>query len=302
MAEQVGASGCCQVGRLRKGEIIEVNIVKVDTVEMDINTSILASLQLQYPLVRSINSNLSLKMIGLSSLYGLSEFTGVRCLDASNNNLDHVDSAHLSFMTDLRILKLQHNKISQVPSLAANPLLHTLDLSSNAISHVSGLSHLPSLHSLQLSSNRLTSAESVNDLTNCPLLENLELNGNQIRDRDVLVLLSTLPALKWLQMRGNPIASTLIPYRKNIVGTITRLVALDGEAVEERERFFAAAFVSGGTEAEKTARDAFNEAVTVYNVKVTSFPNNILAGMFGFKEKTMFQAEAGSEKAPKVKF
>ena len=52
----------------------------------------------------------------------------------------------------------------------------------------------------------------------------------------------------------------------------------------------------------KTARDAFNEVVTVYNVKVTSFPNNILAGMFGFKEKTMFQADAGSEKAPKVKF
>jgi LemA protein len=37
-------------------------------------------------------------------------------------------------------------------------------------------------------------------------------------------------------------------------------------------------------------------------VKVTSFPNNILAGMFGFKEKTMFQADAASQAAPKVKF
>ncbi len=52
----------------------------------------------------------------------------------------------------------------------------------------------------------------------------------------------------------------------------------------------------------KYARDEFNSAVTDYNVKVTSFPNNILAGMFGFKEKAMFQAEADAQKAPKVKF
>lgn len=52
----------------------------------------------------------------------------------------------------------------------------------------------------------------------------------------------------------------------------------------------------------KVSRDAFNEAVGTYNVKVTSFPNNILAGILGFKEKTMFQAEAGAQSAPKVKF
>ncbi len=50
------------------------------------------------------------------------------------------------------------------------------------------------------------------------------------------------------------------------------------------------------------ARQGFNDVVTTYNVKVTSFPNNILAGMFGFKEKAMFQAEAGAQSAPKVKF
>jgi len=52
----------------------------------------------------------------------------------------------------------------------------------------------------------------------------------------------------------------------------------------------------------KVSRDDFNQAVSTYNVKVTSFPTNILAGMFGFKEKGMFQAAAGSENAPKVKF
>ena len=224
---------------------------------MNVDANILASLQLQYPQVRSINSNLSLRMIGLSSLHGLSEFTGVKCLDASNNVLEFVDPSHISFMSELRILKLQHNKITQVPSLVANPHLHTLDLSSNLVASVSNLSHLPSLHTLLLSNNRLATAESLLDLSNCPLLETLEINSNMINEREMLALLATLPSLKWLQMRNNPLAATLIPYRKNIVGTITQLVALDGEAVEDRERFFAVAFVSGGADAEMGAREAF---------------------------------------------
>ena len=58
-----------------------------------------------------------------------------------------------------------------------------------------------------------------------------------------------------------------------------------------------------GTENRITvARNDFNTAVNEYNVKARSFPMNILAGMFGFKVKEGFKAEAGSEKAPEVKF
>jgi LemA protein len=52
----------------------------------------------------------------------------------------------------------------------------------------------------------------------------------------------------------------------------------------------------------KTSRNGFNEAINTYNVKVRSFPVNILAGMFGFKAKDGFKADAGTEKAPEVKF
>ncbi len=52
----------------------------------------------------------------------------------------------------------------------------------------------------------------------------------------------------------------------------------------------------------KVARNDFNEAVMTYNTEVRSFPMNILAGMFGFKQKTGFAAEPGSDKAPEVKF
>ena len=52
----------------------------------------------------------------------------------------------------------------------------------------------------------------------------------------------------------------------------------------------------------KTARNNYNGSVQTYNVKVRSFPVNMLAGMFGFKVKEEFKADAGAEKAPEVKF
>ena len=58
-----------------------------------------------------------------------------------------------------------------------------------------------------------------------------------------------------------------------------------------------------GTENRITvARKDFNDAVKGFNAKVVTFPNNLLGGMFGFRAKGYFQATAGSEKAPEVKF
>lgn len=51
-----------------------------------------------------------------------------------------------------------------------------------------------------------------------------------------------------------------------------------------------------------TERRAFNEATQSYNSAVRRFPNNIMAGIFGFKQKGYFTAEAGSERAPEVQF
>lgn len=50
------------------------------------------------------------------------------------------------------------------------------------------------------------------------------------------------------------------------------------------------------------ARRDFNTAVQTYNTKVRSFPTNLSAGIFGFKQRTGFKADAGAEKAPKVEF
>jgi len=51
-----------------------------------------------------------------------------------------------------------------------------------------------------------------------------------------------------------------------------------------------------------TARTRFNEAVQGYNGKVRRFPSNITANIFGFDQKSYFEAEKGAEKAPEVEF
>lgn len=52
----------------------------------------------------------------------------------------------------------------------------------------------------------------------------------------------------------------------------------------------------------KVSRNDFNTSVQEYNTTVKTFPNNIFSGIFGFKEKGFFAADAGAEKAPEVKF
>ena len=58
-----------------------------------------------------------------------------------------------------------------------------------------------------------------------------------------------------------------------------------------------------GTENRITvARNDFNDTARSYNTKIKSFPANLLADMFGFKERPYFEADADAKKAPSVNF
>lgn len=58
-----------------------------------------------------------------------------------------------------------------------------------------------------------------------------------------------------------------------------------------------------GTENRITvARKGFNDAVQQYNTQLRIFPNNIFAGMMGFAQKGMFEADQNAQKAPQVQF
>jgi LemA protein len=49
-------------------------------------------------------------------------------------------------------------------------------------------------------------------------------------------------------------------------------------------------------------RRKFNEVAQSYNIYIRRFPQNFLAGMFGFQAKPYFEAMEGAEKAPQVSF
>ena len=48
------------------------------------------------------------------------------------------------------------------------------------------------------------------------------------------------------------------------------------------------------------ARRTYNSAVTDYNLAIRIFPNNLLAGMFGFTESTLFEAAPEERANPNV--
>lgn len=49
-------------------------------------------------------------------------------------------------------------------------------------------------------------------------------------------------------------------------------------------------------------RRTFNTTAQEYNTNIRRFPNNLIAGLFGFDKKAYFQSDAGAEKAPEVQF
>ena len=58
-----------------------------------------------------------------------------------------------------------------------------------------------------------------------------------------------------------------------------------------------------GTENRCTiARQNFNEVARAFNTYLRRFPNNIIAGAFGFEKKPYFEADEDAKKAPKVEF
>jgi len=51
------------------------------------------------------------------------------------------------------------------------------------------------------------------------------------------------------------------------------------------------------------ARQAYNDAVTLFNTTRERFPTNLIAGMFNFAEAQLFQVDSAAERnAPQVKF
>ena len=60
--------------------------------------------------------------------------------------------------------------------------------------------------------------------------------------------------------------------------------------------------LSGTENRVAVARKDYNDSVKVLNTSIKKFPNNVLAGMFGFEEETYFEANEKSTEVPSVSF
>ena len=50
------------------------------------------------------------------------------------------------------------------------------------------------------------------------------------------------------------------------------------------------------------SRQFYNDAVTIYNDKIQVFPDNLVAGILGFREEALFKTDDAAKAAPKVEF
>jgi LemA protein len=50
------------------------------------------------------------------------------------------------------------------------------------------------------------------------------------------------------------------------------------------------------------ARNNFNDAARVFNTFIKQFPNNLIASFTKFNDRPYFEAQEGTEVAPKVEF
>lgn len=103
-------------------------------------------------------------------------------------------------------------------------------------------------------------------------------------------------------------SASLANYQRaqgQLQGSFSRLMAVaesypDLKTTQQFQNF--QTDISGTENRINVARRDFNAAVSDYNLKVKQFPNNIFAGMFGYRERAYYKSDPGSENAPEIHF
>lgn len=119
---------------------------------------------------------------------------------------------------------------------------------------------------------------------------------------------STLTAVteartQWLNAGGNREAGVLAA--QNLDGALSRLL-VSVEAYPQLQATQAyrdlMTQLEGTENRIATARKDYNDVVLDYNIRVRTFPGNIVASIFGFQPEAGFQSAPGSDAAPTVQF
>ena len=127
------------------------------------------------------------------------------------------------------------------------------------------------------------------------------VKGYAKQEKDVLVEVTNARA----KVGGAGNVPDKITANNQLSGALSRLMVVVEKYpdLKSNQNFMALQDELAGTENRiAVERMRYNEAVQIYNQTIKSFPSNLLAGMYGFKDAAFFEAPKEAKGAPKVKF
>ncbi|MBU1167270.1 LemA family protein [Patescibacteria group bacterium] len=130
------------------------------------------------------------------------------------------------------------------------------------------------------------------------------VKGITKQEQEVFIEVTKLRS-QWGEAKASGDRNAEIDAANGMDGAISRLllVAENYPELKSNENFLQLQAQLEGTENRVAVeRKRYNDEVTIYNKKIKVFPTKFIADMFGFDASEYFEAEAGAENAPDVKF
>jgi LemA protein len=127
------------------------------------------------------------------------------------------------------------------------------------------------------------------------------VKGYAKQEKDVMVQVTEARA----KVGGAGTVPDKIAANNQLSGALSRLMVVVEKYpdLKSNQNFMRLQDELAGTENRiAVERMRYNEAVQIYNQTIKSFPSNLLAGMYGFKDAAFFEAPKEAKEAVKVKF
>ncbi|MBI4633979.1 MAG: LemA family protein [Deltaproteobacteria bacterium] len=127
------------------------------------------------------------------------------------------------------------------------------------------------------------------------------VKGYAKQEKDVLIEVTNARA----KVGGAGTIPDKINANNQLTGALSRLLVVVERYpdLKSNQNFMRLQDELAGTENRiAVERRRYNESVQTFNVAIRSFPANLLAGMFGFRQAAFFEVPAAAKAAPQVKF